>query len=950
MTPERWAQIRQIFDSALQRTPADRSVFLVAACRNDEDLRREVESLLVQHRSSGEFLDRPVWEYPGNALIGAASSLPEGITRIGHYQIVGRVGEGGMGIVYEAEQEKPRRTVALKLIKAGRGSPETLRRFEQETQALGRLQHPGIAQIYEAGTADTGFGPQPYFAMEFIRGRPLRDYVQARHLDTRQKLRLIVKICEAVNHAHQRGIIHRDLKPGNILVDETGQPKILDFGVARVTDSEAQVTRQTDLGQLVGTLAYMSPEQVLGDPLELDTRSDVYALGVILYELLAGRLPYSISQRLHEAVETIRDSDPAPLSSINRSYRGDIETIVAKALEKDKTRRYGSAEGLADDIRRYLTEEPIAARPLSARYQLQKFARRNRPLVAGVAAVLIVLVGGIVISTREAQRARRAEQVSMAERDRATREKQRADEESAVAKAVNDFLQNDLLAQASASAQAGPQALPDPDLKVRTALDRAAARIEGKFEKQPLVEASIRETIAETYEGLGLYPQAQKQVERAVELRRHLLGESHPDTLTSMEELAGLYADQDKYALAEPLNAKVLEVRRHVLGPENPDTLTSMNDLALVYLNQGKYGQAEPLFAKALEIRRRTLGDEHLDTLSSMHNLALLYRDQRKYGLAEPLYSKVVEVRERILGQDHPATLLSMNNLAVLYGIEGKYPLAEPLYAKIVEIQPRVLGKEHPDTLLGMSNLAACYVAEGKYAKAGPLYAKVLGIQRRVLGEENSDTLESIRGLAWLYLGEGEYNQAELLLARVLQVRRRTLGEQSPATVAAMSNLAMLYRREGRYAPAESLLTKVLEIQRRSLGPQHPETADSMAALGDVFLEEHKYSGAGPLLREALNTQQMTSPDSWQRYYSESLLGASLSGQKQFAKAELLLLSGYDGMGLRKATIPFPSRWALDEAGQRVIDLYQAWRKPEKAQAWREKLRPNRSAIVRLKR
>ena len=314
------------------------------------------------------------------AMAVSPSTLP---ARIGRYRIVRLIGEGGMGAVYEAEQDHPRRTVALKVIKPGLASPELLRRFAQEAQALGRLQHPGIAQIYDAGTADTGYGSQPYFAMEFIRGVSLRDYAASHHLGLRDRLALMVKVCDAVHHAHQRGLIHRDLKPGNIIVDETGQPKILDFGVARVTDSDTQATMATDVGQLVGTLNYMSPEQVLADPLDIDTRSDVYALGVILYELLSGRLPYQISKRLHEAMQTIREEDPSRLSMIDRRYRGDIETIAAKALEKDKTRRYSSAAELAADITHYLKDEPIVAQPPTTGYQLRKFARRHTAVVAG---------------------------------------------------------------------------------------------------------------------------------------------------------------------------------------------------------------------------------------------------------------------------------------------------------------------------------------------------------------------------------------------------------------------------------------------------------------------------------------------------------------------------------------------------------------------------------------
>src|SRR5262245_12930932 len=331
---------------------------------------------------------------------------------IGRYRILRLIGEGGMGAVYEAEQDHLRRTVALKIIKPGLAGPELLRRFEQESQALGRLQHPGIARIYDAGTADTGFGPQPYFAMEFIHGTNVKDYAGERHLNTRQRLEMVAKIAEAVQHAHQRGLIHRDLKPANILVDETGQPKILDLGVARAIDSDVQATSHTDMGQLVGTLAYMSPEQVLADPLEIDTRSDVYALGVLLYQLLAGRLPYSMSKKLHEVVMTVREEEPQRLSTVNRLYSGDIETIVAKALEKDKTRRYASAAELAADIRRYLKDEPILARPASTAYQLRKFARRNRVLLGGTAVVFAVLVAWAATSTWQAHAARR-------ERDRA---------------------------------------------------------------------------------------------------------------------------------------------------------------------------------------------------------------------------------------------------------------------------------------------------------------------------------------------------------------------------------------------------------------------------------------------------------------------------------------------------------------------------------------------------
>jgi serine/threonine protein kinase len=402
VTHERWAQVRQIFDRAVESH--DRGALLTEVCRGDDELRREVESLLAQHPGSGDpILDRSVCEVGGlfasdpspDSTISLASGPTSIPAKIGRYRIVRLLGEGGMGSVYQAEQEQPRRLVALKLIKPGWANAETLRRFAQESEALGRLQHPGIAQIYEADTAETGSGPQPYFAMEFVRGRSLLSYADQCELVASQRLELMVKVCEAIDHAHQRGIIHRDLKPGNILVDENGNPKILDFGVARIHDSAFETNPQTSVGQLVGTLPYMSPEQLLADPAQLDTRSDIYALGVILYELLAGKRPYESDRKLlPEAMRSCAAGDALPLGSVNRSFSGDIEVIVQKALDKDRNCRYATAAMLAEDLKRYLRDEPIMARPSSPAYRLRKFVRRHRLLTLGWATAFLALVLG----------------------------------------------------------------------------------------------------------------------------------------------------------------------------------------------------------------------------------------------------------------------------------------------------------------------------------------------------------------------------------------------------------------------------------------------------------------------------------------------------------------------------------------------------------------------------
>ena len=859
MEPERWREIERIYHEALEHDASRRGAFVKQAAGSDESLELEVRSLLEQSDEKGSFLEERALEVAARDLaMSAAPSLPPAI---GRYRILRLLGEGGMGAVYEAEQEEPRRVVALKVIRLGLATPERLRRFRQESQALARLQHSGIAQIHESGTADTGFGPQPYFAMELIRGLPLDEYAAVHRLDVRQKLATIAKICDAVQHAHERGLIHRDLKPANILVDEMGQPKILDLGVAHVTEADggAPATMQTGLGQLVGTLAYMSPEQVAGDPAGVDARSDVYSLGVMLYEMLAGRLPYEISRgQIAEAARTIREEDPAPLSSIERTYRGDVDTIVRKALEKDKARRYASAADLAADIRRYLNDEPIAARPPSAVYQLVKFTRRHRGLTTAAAAVFAVLLAGMAASTSQAVRASRAELEARRDRDRAKAaektttedrdrvlraehdateernravsaeaqavrernqaltEKRRADDEAATARAVSDFLRNlDLLGQANPSI-IRPARTPNPIRTSRCARrwTAAAANVAGKFEHQPLVEAAIQQTIGNAYLDMGLYPQALEQLGRTVEIRRHALGDEHPDTLQSMNSLSVLYVDQGDAARAEPLLARLLEVRRRVLGEENPDTLISMNNLAAAYRIEGKYAQAEPLLLKALG-------------------------DQAPRALARSITAR----------------------------------------------RPR-----------GTAS-------------------------RRSIGRRAS------------------WRRRSRYSSRPWRFGVAYLAMRGPAPLTSMSGLAALYQAQKRYAEAEGVWTKVLEVERRTLGAKHPNTLDVMASLGEVEIQQEKYALAEPLVREALCSWEAASPASWMRYYGQALVGASLSGQKRYADAEPLLLSGYQGLRERQSAIPAGMRRIVNEAGLRIAQLYENWGQPEKAREWEEKVR-----------
>lgn len=887
METERWRKIEELYHSALERDESERSDFVAEACGEDRWLREEVDSLLAEASDTEVFLESAALEVAAMDL--AESSGPDVYSQpaaIGRYRIIRLLGEGGMGVVYEAEQEDPRRVVAVKMIRLGFAGPEQLRRFRQEPQALARLQHPGIAQIYESNTADTGFGPQPYFAMEFIRGLPLGKHADKHRLNIRQRLGLMVKVCEAVQHAHQRGLIHRDLKPGNILVDETGQPKILDFGVARLaqpdaTEPEGEPGIQTTFGQLVGTLGYMSPEQVSGDPLEVDTRSDVYSLGVILFELVSGRLPYEVSQRpFPDAVRTIREEEPPALGTIDRKFRGDIETIVGKALEKDKARRYPSAAELRADIERYLNDEPITARPPSAGYQLQKFALKHRALITGIASVFVVLLAGIAAATSMAVRASQAE---------------------GEARAVSDFLQDDLLAQAGASAQAGANSSPDPNLSVRTALDRAAARIPGKFRKQPLVEASIRHTIGVTYQDLGRFSEAEQQLESALAIRRRILKKTDPATLTTIDRLAVLYRLEGKYAKAELLRQELLSLRQRSLGDLDPDTLDAMNDLALLYRYEGKPALAEPLYIKAVDgLRRLKIVDRQ--SVGTMANLAQLYDDQAKYAQAEQLFGEALKFAPRVYGEAHPTTMIITANLAHLYLDEGKSGQAEQLQSRVLEVDTRVLGAEHPYTLIDLGNMAK------------------------------------------VYRNQGRYTEAEAAFKRVLETQRRLLGADRPETLTTMSLLGTVKFYEGDFADAEKLFAQALEGERRVLGNEHPGTLSSLVWLGRTRLRQRRYALAEPGFREALSVYQKTAPGAWERYNTESLLGQSLTGARKYDEAAALLISGYRGMMQRRDKIPAISRPDVDLAGQQIVRLYEDRLDPDKAREWRIKLNDDLTA------
>ncbi len=1014
-----------LFAAALEKSSAeDRRAFLERACGGDDALRKRLERLLAADLHS-----RGILEYPSDA--GPTDWQPQ-LTgdRVfaGRFKLRQMLGEGGMGEVWVADQIQPvRRRVAVKIVRTGADSARMLARFDQERQALALMDHPNIAKVFDAGI-DIGGGEErsgatdqepsapiltadpdlshssacrPYVVMELIKGASITRYCDNAKLSPRERLELFIPVCNAVQHAHQKGIIHRDLKPSNILVglyDGKPVPKVIDFGIAKATGPRlTEQTIYTEVGVLVGTLEYMSPEQAEQNNLDIDTRSDVYALGVVLYELLTGTTPLHRQRNngagLWELLRMIREDEPPRPSArlttteelpsiaanrglepkkLNGLVRGELDWIVMKCLEKDRGRRYETASGLAMDLKRYLADLPVEASPPSATYRLKKFLRRHKGPVLAASIISVLLVGGIVGTTVGLKLA--SDRLAQVEA-----EKRRADDERSIAKAVDDFLQKDLLDQADIGNQAAGNDR-NRNITVRELLDRAAQGLETRFAGQERTEAAIRLTVGRAYRAVGAYLAAQKHMERAVAIRKAKLGPGHPDTLEGMQNLAGLYSDRGEYSEAQRLYEQVLKARRADGGENNVNTLQSMNDLGLLFLVRGMFDNAEPLLQAALDARLAKLGPDHLETLESTLNLARLYSSRNQFHQAEPLHKLALEGLRAKLGPDHPRTIIAMHNMAEPYLKWGRYDEAEPLFTQLLTVRRAKLGTDHPETLATMHDLAVVYQMRRDYDKAESLFKQVLARRRASLEPSHPDMLATMQQLASVYMMRGQYDLAEPLFKDALAGQRANPGAGHPDTIITMVNLGVLYRDRDRYSEAESLLREAIARSKETFGLAHDDThtaishlailyrkqgtphksepllresvefvrkhpgqgsylyANELGYLSDNLLDQKKYAEAEPFARECLAIRAKNKPNGWTTFFTRFMVGTSLVGQKKYADAEPFLVQGYEGLKERVAKMPQADKDELTIALQRLAQLYDACGLPEKSAFWRTKL------------
>jgi non-specific serine/threonine protein kinase/serine/threonine-protein kinase len=901
MKPARSAET--LFHEALEQTPAERAGFLARACAGDATLRREVESLIEAHDRAPSCLDLPGFllvprpEPPGAVLAeGSGPSLGAGHPAeqppagdsdavagvIGRYRLMKRIGQGGFGTVYLAEQQEPfRRKVALKMIRLGLDTRQFLARFEAERQALAMMDHPCIARVLDAGATENS---RPYFVMELVQGVSITSYCDQQQLPVEQRVELFIQVCQAVQHAHQKGIIHRDLKPSNILVtiQEGGPlPKVIDFGVAKAVQQPlTDKTMFTAVGQFIGTPNYMSPEQADVGVLDVDTRSDIYSLGAVLYELLTGVTPFAFGEmaepRMNEILRMIVEDDaPRPSqrfsgtgqartdiargratdpSTLARALCGELDWIVMKALEKDRTRRYETAAALAADLRRYLDDEPVSASPPSALYRLRKLMKRHRAAVSFGLVLLLGLAGtagGLVWAA--GQRARAA----LAEAAHAKAAGALADQRARELETVVEFQRSILNGiDSAATGQAffdelrgqarrwlqdqGPDADPDAalagletilagvnstDLAVAVInsqiLEKAEAAIDQGFRDRPLIQAALQQHLSEVYSRRQLYDAAERLQDSAYNLRLAELGPADPETLDALSGRAIVASERGDYAVAERLHREAMEGFRRLGIEDDPRAVAARSQMALTLHAQGQYAESEELLRDVYRRRVEVEGADSRAALATLSNLGSVLQAQGKMEEAARTHAEVLAAYERTAGPEDPATLTALHNQGMILQAMGQHDQAVPLYRRRLDACTRIYGASHGDTLVTANNLAAALRELGQLEEAEKYFRMALEGERQVLGADHPEVFVTMNNLASLLQSQSRFAEVEELLREALSGLEQSVGADHPDAIVIRSNLAAVLIKLERAQEAEGLAADAFERARRTLGAEH---------------------------------------------------------------------------------------------------------------------------------